>query len=142
MCIGKGDILHQKIKDFIASEHLLSLSVCDDEGVYSASCFYAFDIKNLALIIKSDRDSKHIVFGLKNPSVAIAIASHTKTLSHIKGIQAKALFLCANANQREIYYKNYPFAKVIQGECYALEIVWAKYTDNALLLKDKMIYQR
>lgn len=135
--------MHQKIKEFILSEHLLSLSVYDEEnGVYSANCFFAFDVKSISLIIKSDKNSKHILFGLKNPEVAITVASQIKSIAHIKGIQAKALLLYASIEQREIYYKKYPFARVMQGECYALEIVWAKYTDNTLLLKDKMIYQR
>ena len=49
-----------KILDFIRQNHLLSLSTIDDDGVYVANCYYAFDAENLTFLIKSDKTSKHL----------------------------------------------------------------------------------
>ncbi|WP_233709970.1 MULTISPECIES: hypothetical protein [unclassified Helicobacter] len=130
------------MRDFICSQHILNFCVCDDEGAYAANCFYAFDDKELALIIKSSAKSKHISLAQKNPKIAITIAVDTKKLFLIRGIQAKAIIEDSKDSQIEIYYQSYPFARFIDGEFYTLKIYWAKYTDNSFLGKKKLEFYR
>lgn len=131
-----------KILDFIGQNHLLSLSTIDDDGVYVANCYYAFDTENLTFLIKSDKTSKHIQLAQKNPKIGITIAKDHQNLSLLKGLQIKALFKDASLMQKEIYYSHFPYAKLIKGDIFALEIQWAKYTDNKLLLNQKLFYQK
>lgn len=133
--------MDQKVKDFIFSQHILSLSVCDKDGVYSASCFYVFDEKSLSLVIKSNPKSKHILLAQENPKIAVTIAVNTRKIYLIKGIQAKASFEKANDQQKNIYYQEYPFARLVNGENYSLRICWLKYTDNSFLSKRKLEYR-
>ena len=51
--------MDERIARFIIREHIMHIAIREDEGVYNASCFYAFDRKNLALIFKSDPASHH-----------------------------------------------------------------------------------
>ncbi|WP_297812169.1 hypothetical protein [uncultured Helicobacter sp.] len=136
--------MNAKIKEFIKNNHLLSLSVLEENSlafeVYSASCYYAFDEVNFNLLFKSAQDSKHIKLCALNPRVGVIIAKDSKNLAHIQGLQIKAFFKPVTKEQRSIYYALYPFAKLGSGEIYALEILWAKYTDNRLLLKEKLTY--
>lgn len=136
--------MNERIKNFIKNHHLLSLAVVEENSnrveVYSASCYYAFDEKNLSLLFKSECDSKHIQLCVLNPKVGVIIAKDSKKLADIQGLQIKALFQPATKEQKSIYYALYPFAKLGSGEIYSLEILWAKYTDNHLLLKEKLTY--
>ena len=106
-----------KIKNFVSSNHLLALSVLDNQQeIYTASCYYAFCEKYISLVFKSMQDCKHIQFAKCNPKVGVIIAEDSKKLHLIKGLQIKASF--------------------------TLDILWAKYTDNTLLMEKKLIYQR
>ncbi len=110
-------------------------------SVHCASCFYAFDKQNLGFIIKSNPESKHILLALNNPIIGVNIATQTKILKRIKGAQIKALFSSASKHQIDLYYHRFPFARLSEGRLYALKILWAKYTDNALFLSEKITYQ-
>ncbi|MCI2235569.1 hypothetical protein MKD52_01795 [Helicobacter sp. CaF467b] len=135
--------MNQKILKFIAKNHLLTLSVRDeDKGVYIANCYYALDKKDCCLLIKSALDSKHIKLAIQNPHLAVSIAKDSKKLILIKGVQIKALFKQAINEQKSLYYSQFPFARFASGEIFALEILWAKYTDNGLLISEKLIYQK
>lgn len=138
--------MNEKIKAFIKKQHLLSLSVLEAESnvfeIYSASCYYAFDEHHLHLIFKSSQDSKHIRLCFLNPKVGIIIAQDSKKIGQIQGLQIKARFHESTQVQKEIYYKRFPFARIGSGEIFALEILWAKYTDNKLLLSEKLIFMR
>ncbi|TLD80675.1 hypothetical protein LS70_008885 [Helicobacter sp. MIT 11-5569] len=131
--------MDEKIKKFLANSHLLTLSVIDCEqdlaaiGVYSASCYYAFMVESL--LIKSSADSKHIKLAELNPNISVTIAKDSKNLSKIEGIQIKAYFRKALAKEKKAYYARFPFARLGSGEIFALDILWAKYTNNALLKK-------
>ena len=127
---------------FLEKNHLLSFGVIDDDCVYSASCYYAFDKKDLSLLIKSDEKSRHIQLAMKNPKISITIAKDSKKLLLLKGLQIKAIFAKSNNDEKEIYYLRFPFAKFRAGEIYTLKILWAKYTDNSLFKSNKIIFSK
>ena len=134
--------MHSKIKDFIAAHHLLSMGVQDSAGVHMASCFYAFDEARLALLIKSEASTKHLSLARECPDIGITIAPETSILKDIKGLQARAMLLLATEEQEGVYYARFPFARLGGGVVCALEIYWAKYTDNKLLSASKLEYRR
>ncbi|WP_299546012.1 hypothetical protein [uncultured Helicobacter sp.] len=138
--------MNDKIKAFIAKQHLLALSVIDNTedthlSVYSASCYYAFFTQNLSLCFKSDSNSKHIKLASVNPNVAVIIAQDSSILTNLKGVQIKAYFRNATQEEQRFYYQKFPFATLGNGEIFALDIYFAKYTDNQLLLQKKLIYK-
>lgn len=134
--------MNEKIKSFIARNQLLALSVLENDEVYSASCYYAFDEECINLIFKSQRESKHIQLALKCPKVGVIIAQDAKKIGLLQGVQIKALFKMASVSQEKLYYQKFPFAKLGEGEVFALEILWAKYTDNKLLLTKKLTFKK
>lgn len=110
----------------------------DEKGVYTASAFYAFDEKNLAFIIASHEDTKHIRLASENLSIALNIAKESK-IAFLKGVQAKAEFKMASKEQMKIYFSKFPFAKLDKSaKIYALELFWLKFTNNALGLSKKL----
>ncbi|ARJ56808.1 hypothetical protein [Campylobacter cuniculorum] len=133
--------MDKKILEYIKSMQLLSLAVREDEEVYIANVFYAFDESNLALIFSSYEESKHIQLAFLNPKIALSIAKEDK-IALLKGLQAKALFKEASKEQSRIYYKKFPFARLSHAKLYALELFWAKFTDNTLMLDSKLEFKR
>lgn len=133
--------MDKKILEYIKSMQLLSLAVREDEEVYIANVFYAFDESNLALIFSSYEESKHIQLAFLNPKIALSIAKEDK-IALLKGLQAKALFKEASKEQEQIYYKKFPFARLSHAKLYALELFWAKFTDNTLMLNSKLEFKR
>lgn len=132
-----------KIKDFVSKNHLLALSVLDNQQeIYTASCYYAFCEKYISLVFKSMQDCKHIQFAKCNPKVGVIIAADSKKLHLIKGLQIKASFRESLEKEKSLYYKRFPYALLGNGEVFTLDILWAKYTDNTLLIEKKLIYQR
>ncbi|HAA2036064.1 TPA_asm: hypothetical protein GEA48_00565 [Campylobacter jejuni] len=130
--------MDKRILDFIKNEQLLSWAMIDETGVYTASAFYAFDEKNLAFIIASHEDTKHIRLASENSSIALNIAKESK-VALLKGIQAKAEFKVASKEQMKIYFSKFPFAKLDKSaKIYALELFWLKFTNNALGLSKKL----
>lgn len=111
-------------------------------GVYAASCFYAFDVENLALIFKSDFNSHHIQLAYLCQQVGITIAKHTRIIHRIKGLQIRGIFEPASIGQAKIYEDRYPFSGAIQGTVYSVSIHWCKYTDNALGFGKKLIFTK
>ncbi|HEC1797266.1 TPA: hypothetical protein R1763_000688 [Campylobacter lari] len=130
--------MDERIKKFIHSQKLLTLSVQDNDEIYCASCYYTFDDKNLALIFASEEHTRHIRLSYKNPKVGVNIALDTNIINLIKGVQIKAIFRKATAEQEKIYYEKFPFAKLAKACIFTLNIQWAKYTDNKILLSKKL----
>lgn len=123
--------MNAKIKEFLSQNKLLSWAMRDGEGVYCANAFYAFDEMSLSLIIASHSDTKHIKLAYASPLVSVNIAK-VSSLPTLKGVQIKAIFSEASEAQERLYYKRFPFAKIVGGTCFALGIQYAKLTNNAL----------
>lgn len=113
--------------------------------VYSANCYYAFDNISckkeiFCLLIKSNPKSKHIRLALHNPQVALTIAKDTNKIQNIQGLQMKAILGHSSPLQNQLYHSVFPFARLWRGKVFALQIKWAKYTDNTSLLSKKIIF--
>lgn len=129
--------MDERILEFIKNEQLLSWAMSDEKGVYIANAFYVFDEKNLAFIIASHEDTKHIKLASKNPSIALNIAKESK-IAFLKGIQAKAKFKSASKEQIKIYFSKLDKSAKI----YALELDWLKFTNNALGFGKKLEFYK
>ncbi|CAM2978848.1 hypothetical protein [Helicobacter burdigaliensis] len=127
--------------DFIKKNHLLSLSMVESSAeVYCISAYYAFCEENLSLVFKSDSSTKHIALLEQNQNAGVIIAKDSKNLLDIEGLQIKALFQEASKIEKKAYYSKFPFARAVSGNVYALQILWAKYTNNKFVSKNKMIF--
>lgn len=133
--------INDKLRKYLASNKLLCLGVRDEVGVYVSNAFYAFDEDDLALIIASHADTKHIKLAAKDGNVGVNVAT-MGSLAKLKGVQIKALLQKASVEQERLYYATFPFAKVRNAECYALRILYAKFTDNSLLTHKKIEFVR
>lgn len=128
--------------NFIRKHHILNLCVIENDEPYCATCFYAFDKKNLNFIIASSSSSRHIKASLLNPNISGAIALETKQISKIQGLQFKGKIQISNESEKKLYLKTYPFSLALKPEIWTICISWAKLTDNNLGFGKKLEFRR
>jgi len=121
---------------FISEQTVLNMATSVNDVPYCASCFYVFDEELKLLIFKSKEKTKHVKDALQQNNVAGTILPNTHDATRIRGIQFQGKFLSSDndaaKSARKKYYKKYPFARVMPGEIWLIELAYIKFTDNRL----------
>ncbi|MFM2019151.1 MAG: hypothetical protein RL007_2807 [Bacteroidota bacterium] len=132
----------KRISDFIKEAKCLSVATQSNEGLWCASCYYAYDEKNVCLIFKSSDETRHVQDGLKNPVVAGTILPDKLETVSIKGVQFTGTFMEAKDDETaSLYYNRFPFARAIGGRFWVIKLKTMKYTDNTLGFGTKLHWQ-
>lgn len=135
----------ERIIKFIKKHHVMTLSTCVDNEIWTAHCFYAFDNKNNTLIFSSDLKTKHAQNFLINPKVSGGIVLETKIIGKIQGIQFQGIVLEPKdqdyENAKSIYLKRFPYAILIETTLWKLQLNYIKMTDNNLGFGKKLIWK-
>ncbi len=132
----------EKINVFLAKHHLLSLATSADNVPQSASLFYAYDAEKTAFVVASDTKTEHIKNVLGNNTVSGTVALETDEVGKIEGIQFRATMRAISHEEGKIYFKAYPFAKVMNPQLWSIELEEIKLTDNRLGFGKKLRWQR
>ena len=132
----------EKIELFLAKHHLLSLATSADNVPQSASLFYAYDAEKVAFVVASDTKTEHIQNVLRNDTVSGTVALETDEIGKIEGIQFKANMRMLTAKEGGLYFKAFPFAKVMNPQLWSIELAAVKLTDNRLGFGKKLHWQR
>lgn len=132
----------RNISAFILNNKCLSLCTSSEEGLWCASCYFAYDEKNVALIFKSSDETRHVKDGLSNPEVAGTILPDKLENVSIKGLQFTGTFMAAEDDDTSsVYYSRFPFARAISGKFWIIKLKSMKYTDNTLGFGTKLHWQ-
>lgn len=138
--------MDKAIQLFLNSERNLTFCTAVDNVPYCANCFYAFVDENKMLVFKSDSGTKHITNALINDQIAGTILPDIQKTGTIKGIQFSGKFIKPVGelleNAKKNYYLKYPFAVVMQGDFWAIEILSIKMTDNTLGFGKKLVWEK
>lgn len=132
----------EKIEVFLAKHHLLSLATSADNVPQSASLFYAYDAEKVAFVVASETKTEHIQNILRNHRVSGTVALETDEVGKIEGIQFKATMAAIDHRDGAIYFKAYPFAKVMNPQLWSIRLMDVKLTDNRLGFGTKLSWQR
>lgn len=132
----------EKIERFLAKHHLLSLATSAENVPQSASLFYAYDAEKVSFIVASDIKTEHIRNVLLNDIVSGTVALETDEVGKIEGIQFKARMYRLTHKEGALYFKAYPYAKVMNPELWRIELQHIKLTDNRLGFGTKLLWQR
>ena len=130
----------EKIETFLAQHHLLSLATAVENRPQSASLFYAYDKENLTFIVASDPKTEHIKNVLKNSAVSGTVALETDEVGKIQGLQFKGEMQEADSSLAAIYFKAFPYAKVMQPKLWSIRVEQMKFTDNRLGFGKKLYW--
>jgi uncharacterized protein YhbP (UPF0306 family) len=138
--------LHKRIKTLLRRHHLLSIATVSERGPWCASCFYAWDEENNALVITTDQVTRHGSEFLANPSVAGTIALETWRVGRIRGLQFTGTVKEPHgeelAHARKIYLRQFPYAALTDLHLWVIVIDHIKLTDNRLGFGKKIIWSQ
>jgi uncharacterized protein YhbP (UPF0306 family) len=146
-CIDKMVNMNDRIVSFI-NEQTVATLCCVDAGnqPYCFSCFYAFDKNKNLLFFKSSANTHHAPILNQNPTVAGAIQPDKLNRLAIKGLQLNGTVVNAHdplyVDASDIYYKKFPFALVMPGDLWIVQLDAVKMTDNTLAFGKKINWER
>lgn len=130
----------QKIESFLGEHHLLSLATMEDT-LWCCSLFYAYDPLNIAFIVATDPDTFHGRNAIANSSVAGTVALETSMVGKIQGIQFSGE-MTRYGEGKELYFKAFPFARIMNPILWKIRLDEIKMTDNSLGFGKKLIWKR
>ncbi|AGZ82103.1 pyridoxamine 5'-phosphate oxidase family protein [Campylobacter fetus] len=135
--------MDENISKFLDKIHILTLGVISDGFPHLCSCFYAYDPDLNSFIVASKSSSKHIQSIKNQPNVAINIALDTKIVGKIEGVQANGVMgILDDERLEKLYFKRFPYAKLLNPELYVIRVDYIKYTNNRLGFGKKIVWQR
>lgn len=86
----------------------------------------------------------HVQQGLIEKNVAGTIYKDSDTIVQRKGIQFTGLFISFTKSglkyANEVYYKRFPFAKMLPGKSWGIQLDYIKMTASSLGLGKKQIW--
>lgn len=136
-----------RIIGFIASQQVFTLATCGSHEPWCAPCYYAFETDQMRLVFMSQSDTRHIREMLAHDTVAGSILPDRSTVGKIRGIQFTGKAVPCNRQTegemlRDLYFKRFPFARAMKGECYAVMLDTVKMTDNTLGFGSRLHWER
>lgn len=134
----------ERIIKFIKKHHVMTLSTCVDNEIWTAHCFYAYMKDSNTLIFSSDLKTKHAQDFLKNANVSGGIVLETKIVGKIQGIQFQGVVSEPKGDDSEnakyTYLKRFPYARLVETTLWKLDLNYIKMTDNNLGFGKKLIW--
>lgn len=140
--------IDDRIRDFIAAHHVLTLAVTKDFQPWCASCFYIYLPEQNWFVFTSDDDTRHIrdVAESGNYHVAGVVALETKMVGKIQGIQFSGILFRLEGDAlkkaRRAYLGKFPIARLAKIELWGVEPDHIKMTDNRLGFGKKLIWDK
>ncbi len=132
----------EKVEAFLSKHHLLSLATSAGNVPQSASLFYAYDAEKVTFVVASDTKTEHIQNVLANDNVSGTVALETDEVGKIEGIQFRAKMKMITHKEGELYFREFPFAKVMNPQLWSIALEEIKLTDNRLGFGKKLYWQR
>lgn len=139
--------MDSSIIEFIGSNRVAGICFVNEKNeAHCISCFYVFDAEKKQLILKSTTGTAHDQFTLKKNKVAGTITPEVFDALKIQGIQFKGEVIeGSELNSFELsknYYLKYPFAMVMPGYLWAIQLHSIKFTDNSKGFGTKIIWEK
>jgi uncharacterized protein len=133
----------KRIEAFLADHHVMTLAtVAADHTPRTAHLFYAYDPDAVRFVVASDSKTEHMRNVARNAYIAAAVALETKTVGKVQGIQIEGVMRAAEAEEGALYFKAFPYARVMSPELWVIEPREMKLTDNRLGFGKKLIWTR
>lgn len=135
------------ITDFLEKQKVASVCCLDEENnPYCFSAFYVFDRVERRLYFKSSSTSNHAQYLAQHKNLAGTILPDKLNMLAIRGIQFTGCII-DNGNASHVhaaaeYHKKYPYALVMPGDVWIVQLETIKMTDNTIGIGKKICWQR
>lgn len=138
--------MNSKIISFLKEEYILTLATCINNKPQCANCFYVFSGEYTSIFFKSDKTTRHILEALKNNQVAGTILPSKNEENKIIGLQFTGIFFEPKEKKltdaKKEYYYRFPYARLVGGDFYGIELLYMKYTDYRLGFGKKLLWDK
>lgn len=130
------------IIDFLLKQNIFTLATAHNDKPYCAPCFYAFIENYNALVFKSNKETDHIIQAQTNKFVAGTVLSNKFDMNSTTGLQFCGIFLKPEDIflniAKHTYYRKYPFAAMMKGELWVVELNFIKFSSTTLGIPKKI----
>lgn len=138
--------LDKRIATFIHEHHVLTLATCFEEEAYCSNVFYVYLEEENCFVFTSDEKTKHISDISHNLFVAGSVVLETETVGKIQGLQLQGMAFEATGDfkrkAKKAYLKRFPYAILASTPLWAVEMTYAKFTNNTLGFGKKLIWKK
>ncbi|MDG6895316.1 pyridoxamine 5'-phosphate oxidase family protein [Volucribacter amazonae] len=138
--------MQENIIKFLQRKHIVSLSVFNQQDMWSTICFYAFNPHNNSLLIRTNQDTRHGLIMQTNPQVTGTIIHDSTTVAKLQGIQFTGQINELHGELKKtglaLYYERFPYARVMKSALWEICFNEIKFTDNTLGFGKKTLWQR
>lgn len=146
MNTAEANIIDKHIVQFMKDQTVMTIATCDSNTPHCAMCFYVFVEEINAIFFKSKPSTTHVTEGLNNTAVAGTILPDKFTPGKTSGIQFNGAFKAAEGEMHSIaakhYYLKYPFAAVVPGDLWMIDLSKIVFTDATLGFGKKRNWQK
>lgn len=139
--------MNDNIIQFVKNQQCASICCTGPDGhPHCFSCFFAFNPDEGLLYFKTSAVSHHAVLMLNNPVIAGTILPDKLQALAVKGIQFSGYVLpildpgVRDASKR--YHRRYPFALVMPGEVWTIQLTHIKMTDSTIGIGKSIIWEK
>ena len=138
--------IDKRIVAFIHEHHVLTLATCFEEEAYCSNMFYVYLEEESCFVFTSDKNTKHITAISHNLFVAGSIVLETEMVGKIQGLQFQGMAFEAMGDlkkkAKKAYIKRFPYAILGTTPFWAVEMTYAKFTNNMLGFGKKLIWKK
>jgi uncharacterized protein YhbP (UPF0306 family) len=128
--------MDQHITDFMTQQTVMTIATSNEGVPHCAMCFYVLVADLNMIVFKSKPTTNHVVQAQQNNIVAGSILPDKLNPGKTSGIQFNGIFRPAEGEMHstaaKYYYKKYPFAAVVTGELWTIELTRVVFTDATL----------
>jgi len=132
------------IVQFMTRQTVMTIATSHNNTPHCAMCYYVYLPEINIIAFKSKAATTHVQEAINNPTVAGSILPDQFVSGKTSGIQFYGHF-SANETLHEAgkhaYYKKYPYAAVVPGEIWIVELHRIVFTDHTLGFGKKRHWQ-
>lgn len=140
------NIMDKHIVQFLTAQTVMTIATSENNIPHCAMCFYVFIPEENIIVFKSKAGTTHVNQGLTNSIVAGSVLPDKFVAGKTSGIQFYGTFSAAKEALHDVaakhYYKKYPFAAVVPGELWVIELNKVVFTDHTLGFGKKRNWER
>lgn len=126
--------MDQEIVSFINECKVATVCTSQGDEPYCFNCYYSFIEGEAYLVYKSSFGTRHEKMLEQNKKVAGTIIPEQIDLATIRGVQYEGVLLNdtmdLSMKASSSYYLKFPFAMVVPGKVYVIQLNKVKFTDN------------
>jgi uncharacterized protein YhbP (UPF0306 family) len=141
-----ANTMDHHITDFMTRQTVMTIATSIEGIPHCAMCFYVLVEDHDLIVFKSKPTTNHVLQAQQNNRVAGSILPDKINPGKTSGIQFDGIFKAAEGELHAIaakhYYKKYPFAAVVTGELWAIELTNVVFTDATLGMGKKRFWSK